>query len=116
MKPYEFLSFTNSLGQVIQPGDRIVVVTGGRGSTVNTYDGTYLGCRLLGLDKCLGPNGESQQKPRFETVVQVKDRNFGYFDKTTGEKTHWNVPNSEGRWYDHARTATLWRNRIFKLG
>lgn len=106
MKPYETLPFTNSLGQTIEPGNRVVVVTGGRGSSINTYDGIYLGCRT-GIDW--------QKKPKIETVVEVKDRNYGYFDKTTGQKTNWDVPNSEGRWYDCTRVATLWCNRIFKL-
>jgi len=106
MKPYEQLPFTNDFGQIIEPGNRIVVVTGGRSSTVNTYEGVYLGCRT---------SKDWRGNPRVETVVEVKDTSYGYFDKTTGAKCHWDSPNSEHRKFDGFRQATLWCNRIFKL-
>jgi hypothetical protein len=109
MKPYDQIPYTNKLGQVIQPGERALVVTGGRGSTINTYDGVYLGCRPY------TPYWKTTE-PQFEIVAQVRDRFFSYFDKTTGDKVQWDSPNSEGRWYEGWRTTTIWSGRIFKLG
>jgi hypothetical protein len=37
--------FTNELGQVIQPGDVVVMVTSGYNHSVNIRQGTYLGLR-----------------------------------------------------------------------
>lgn len=106
MKPYQELPFTNGIGQTIEPGNRIVVVTGGRGSTVNTYEGVYLGCRVS--QDYLG-------KDRYQTVVEVKDTFYGYFNTVTGEKCKWSDANAKHKVYTGFRKATLWRNKIFKL-
>ncbi len=45
MKPYLEKPLTGKIGQVIQPGDRVAVVTSGRSGRVNCYEGVYLGCR-----------------------------------------------------------------------
>ena len=105
MKPYETIPFTNKFGQVIHPGDRIVVVTGGRGSTVNTYDGIYLGCR----------RSENWRGEQIQTVVEVKGTAYSYFNQTTGAESTWDDKNAKGRWHDVMRKTTLWRNQIFKL-
>lgn len=39
----EVVEFTNDLGQVIKPGDEVVIVTTGYGHNVSTDKGTYLG-------------------------------------------------------------------------
>jgi hypothetical protein len=106
MKPYEQLPFTNKLNQVIEPGDRIVVVTSGRGSTVNTYDGVYLGRRT---SKDWRGNDQS------ETVVEVSDTDYDYFIGDSEVKCSWNHPEAKRRRFPCTRKTTLWRNQIFKL-
>jgi len=39
----EVVEFTNNLGQVIKPGDEVVIVTTGYGHDVSTNKGTYIG-------------------------------------------------------------------------
>jgi hypothetical protein len=39
----EVVEFTNNLGQIIKPGDEVVIVTTGYGHNVSTNKGTYLG-------------------------------------------------------------------------
>ena len=39
----EVVEFTNNLGQVIKPGDEVVIVTTGYGHNVSTNKGTYIG-------------------------------------------------------------------------
>jgi len=45
VKPYLAEPFTNNFNQVIQPGQKVVVVTKGYSGGINTYLGTYLGYR-----------------------------------------------------------------------
>lgn len=44
-KPYEAISFTNKLGYIINPGDKIVIVTQGYGHAPTVRRGIYKGMR-----------------------------------------------------------------------
>lgn len=63
--------FTNSIDQVINPGDQVVIVTTGYGHQVSTTPGTYLG---------LHPNGGVQCIKKVKTGF--------YVVKGTDEKIH----------------------------
>ena len=112
--------FTNSFGQVINPGDEVVVVTHCTGST-NITKGKYLGMR-----------GESVQ-------AEVPDRKWTWFVKGTDDRApanfhgelyksglYYNTPEWKAlrdKLYDPyeyrraggTRITTLIENRIYKL-
>lgn len=95
----EAVPFTNSIGQVINPGDDVAVITHCTGSTI-TYKGKYLGMR-----------GNKVQ-------AVVEDDSYTWVNSVTGEVgSYYNIP-AEVRKYQKCkrdRITTLQRNRIFKL-
>ena len=103
MKPYKQDPFTNTLKQVILPGDPIVVVTAGRGSRVNTYRGTYLGCRpykLYGRDTV-------------QTVVEL-DTIKRFWVRKDGTEGHYQL-GAKSVTRPAKRKVSLTANRIFAL-
>ncbi len=95
----EEIPYTNSSGQVINPGDDVLVVTVSTGC-VMTYTGKYLGM-----------NGKSVQ-------AVVEDDGYVWVDKRTGEAgSFYKIP-AEFRGYQKVkrnRITTLQRNRIYKI-
>jgi hypothetical protein len=67
------VSFKNDIGQEINPGDPVVIVTTGYGHNVNTYAGTYLG---------MHKNGKGVQCEK-----QIKTTYYAF--KDTGERVAW---------------------------
>lgn len=63
------VAYTNNIGQVINPGDEVVIVTTGYGHQVNTYKGTYIGLHKNGGAQCV-----------------KKVQSSFYADKATGER------------------------------
>lgn len=66
------IEFTNNIGQVIRPGDEVVIVTTGYSHSVSTAKATYLGMHKNGGAQCM---------------KQVKTRTYVF--KDSGER----VPN-----------------------
>ncbi len=107
MKPYEQAPFTNRIGQVIQPGDTILIVTGGQGNTIHTRTGTYLGRRLY--KAYLDP----LQPPWYQTVVKVDAIKYVWVDRfgtPCRGKDQYTLEQVA-----YKRHTSLLRNRIFKL-
>ena len=63
MNPYLDSPFTNDLGQVIQPGDRVIAIASGYCHRTNVYEGV-----LLGVRRAAGYRGQE----RFVPVCRVK--------------------------------------------
>jgi len=99
MSKRDEVPFTNASGQVINPGDDVLVVTVCTGS-VYTYTGKYLGMR-----------GKSVQ-------ALVEDDSYTWVDSRTGQAgSYYNIP-SEFRKYQKSkrnRISTLQRNRVYKI-
>jgi hypothetical protein len=68
MNPYLDKPFTNDLGQVIQPGDKVIAIASGYCHRTNVYEGV-----LLGVRQSTGYSGEE----RFTPVCRVK-RSVGW--------------------------------------
>jgi len=83
----EVVEFTNNLGQVIKPGDEVVIVTTGYGHNVSTDKGTYLGLT----------NGGAS------IIKQVKSHY--YVLKSTGERIPYTWFNQIYKEQDAFRTA-----------
>jgi hypothetical protein len=120
MSNREVIPFTNDFGQVINPGDDVVVVTTCTGST-NTQKGKYVGM-----------HGKSVQ-------AEVPSSSYAYFVKGSDERAphnfhnelyksgfNWNTPEwkalrekvyapYEYRKIHGTRITTLQYNRIYKL-
>jgi hypothetical protein len=64
MNPYLDHPFTNDLGQVIQPGDKVLTIASGYCHRITVREGV-----LLGVRKSRGCGG----KERFTPVCRVKD-------------------------------------------
>lgn len=104
MTPYELKPFTNRFGQLIDIGDTIIIVTAGRGSSVHTYKGIYLGCRIT-LDYF--------KRERITTVVEIEYNKHEWRVKGTGEKCDWQHPDKELVNVPSTRRASLTSNRLF---
>ena len=104
MNPYETIPFINKIGQVIQPGSKIIVVTGGRGSSIHTRLGTYLGRRTT---------KDWRGKDQIETVVEVQDTKGVWVD-AAGNVCGWEEGVTREK-RPYLRKATLWLNRIFAI-
>lgn len=99
--------FVNDIGQEIQVGDKVVVVTKST-QRVRSSVGVYLG---------LTENGNVQ--------ARVKCKVYGCFNKETNERVSWHEfykasyndrrERFEGKYMDGERISTLQCNRIFKL-
>jgi hypothetical protein len=100
-KPYDTIPFTNTLGQVIQPGDQVLIVTEGYSHRIMCRTGTFLGVRNLGR--------------HLATVVRVTYKGSGYVTKD-GTKCSYSSPDKVGYGnYEYIRQQTYYSNRLFKL-
>lgn len=129
--------FTNNIGQVIQPGDEVVIVTTGYSHRVNTCKGTY-----LGLHKNNGAQCVKQIRTSYYTFKNTGERvPSSFWAEMQAEQTAWisnyvkNNPGSysyytdpeykairasyfdqiETQYYMIDRRTTLQRNRIYKI-
>ena len=99
MSKRDIVPFTNDFGQVINPGDDVVVVTTCTGST-NTSKGTYVGMR-----------GKSVQ-------AEVEYTKYEWYNKETDEAgSYYKIPSElrAMRRVPAKRITTLCYNRIYKL-
>ena len=95
----EVSPFTNDFGQVINPGDEVVVVTTCTGNT-NTQKGKYVGMR-----------GKSVQ-------AEVEYMKYEWYNKETNEiGSYYKIPTEQRaiRRVPAKRITTLQYNRIYKL-
>jgi hypothetical protein len=112
--------FTNSIGQTLNPGDDVVVVTNCT-SRVNVTTGKFAGVRRdMKTNEIVGTSISDIKRVHFERVysehgkieeVKIKDYDYN-LRKYNSEKT--------GRRYDVVpvtkyRKTTLHRNRVFKI-
>lgn len=99
MSKRNVVPFTNDFGQVINPGDEVVVVTTCTGST-NTAKGVYVGM-----------HGKSVQAEveytKFEWYNKETDKAGSYYHIPSELRSHRRVPSK--------RITTLQQNRIYKL-
>lgn len=116
-------SFTNSIGQTINPGDRVVAVTTGYSHRVNVYEGQFGGVfydsknRIVGTrvtnipvkwnERVFTENGEHEEY-KYEYKYDANGRYQGYEKVKTGRRY-----NLEER--VRYRNSALQRNRIFKI-
>ena len=70
------IAYTNDIGQTINPGDEVVIVTTGYGHDVSTNKATYLGLHTNGGAQC---------------VKKVKTSYYAF--KDTGERVPWSYFN-----------------------
>lgn len=108
MKPYDSQPFTNDIGQVINPGDSVLIITSGRGKAFYTRVGTYLGTRQ---------STSYYGKDKRQVVCEGPARLFGKFD-ANGKRLSWDSP--EAKHYEYTfktvtRRTTLKCNRVYKL-
>lgn len=97
----EELNFVNHIGQEIEPGDKVIVITHCTGST-KTYQGVYLGL--------YGPRGRVQARVQTDTYMWV--------NKLTGEPQRYDLIPADARSYQKAkvdRITTLQKNLIYKI-
>jgi hypothetical protein len=92
--------FTNEFGQVIQPGDEVLVVTMCT-KTLNMQRGTYLGLRNRSVQ------------------VRVPDNSWEWYNKETGlPGSYYSIPASLREYrkkVNATRISTLQLNRIYKI-
>lgn len=131
------VEFKNNIGQTINPGDEVVIVTTGYGHNVNTYKGIYLGLHKNGGAQCI-----KKVKTSFYAFKDTGERvHYSYFSEMNAKlnafATEWRK-NNPGKYayytepeyvairaeyndkielkYDIVdRRTTLQRNRIYKL-
>jgi hypothetical protein len=132
------VSFKNNIGQEINPGDPIVIVTTGYGHQVSTCGGTYLGMHKNGR----GVQCEKQVKTTYYAFKDSGERvSYKYFQEMNDKLSAWAKEwrqNNPGKYAYYsepeykaireeymsnvetkseyvARRTTLQRNRIYKL-
>lgn len=93
--------FTNEIGQVIRPGQRIVAVSQGYNHSIGVAQGTYLGLRK-------NSNGSVRS-----VTVQLSITATGY--QVNGKKVGSNVSGASWGKYSDIRTVTLPRKRIYAI-
>lgn len=131
------VQFENSLGQTLNPGDQVVIVTTGYSHQVGTYLGKYLGLHKNGGVQC-----EKQVETRFWVFKDTGERvPTSYFNAKYAEQnafsTKWRAANP-GQWNYYSdpeyktieekymspielksefvpRRTTLQLNRVYKL-
>ena len=91
-KPY-----TNSVGQTIQPGDKVVVIASGYSHSIHERVGTFVGVSEAGSPQ-----------------VQVELRSHGYF-KEDGSRGRWNEPGVKYVTRNITRVSTYYAGRVYKL-
>lgn len=116
--------FTNSIGQTLQPGDKVVAVTTGYGHNVSVFEGIFEGVyRSPRNDKVVGTrvgnvpvkynervfveNGEHEEE-KFQYKYDSQGRYAGYEWVKTGRRYNF-VPVTK------YRKSSLQRNRVFKI-
>lgn len=131
------IAFTNDIGQVINPGDEVVIVTTGYGHSVNTYKGTYIGRHTNGGAQCV-----KKVKNPYYAYKGTDDRiHYSFFTemnnklnawateyraKNPGKYGYYNEPDYKAIREEYMskvelkneyvdRRTTLQRNRIYKL-
>lgn len=90
--------YVNKFGQVLKPGDKVIVLTQGYNHSLNERVGTFIGVHK---------NGGVQ--------VEVELSRWTWVDKTTGEKTIYSSDNSEYKQISYTKLTTLQLNRVYKL-
>jgi cystathionine beta-lyase/cystathionine gamma-synthase len=119
-------SFTNSIGQTLQPGDKVVAVTTGYGHSVSVFEGVfegvYRGPSYYGSDKQQISGTRISQIP-----VTYNEQEF-VEDGVEEEKVYKGY-NRDTRQYEYEKTgrrynwvkkvkyrkSSLQRNRVFKV-
>jgi hypothetical protein len=99
MKPYLLEAFTNELGDIIQPGDKVLIITSGYNHKVNRRVGVYLGCR----------KEKHYNTVQTAVVVEYKTKVHGKWNKD-GKQLHWSHPDFSGFKYEYRmvmRRSTL---------
>lgn len=131
------VAFTNNIGQVINPGDEVVIVTTGYGHNVNTYRGTYVGLHKNGGAQCV-----KKVKTSYYAFKDTDERvHYSYFNDMNKELNVWaneyrkNNPGKYGYYNEPEykairekymdkiesksefvdRRTTLQRNRVYKI-
>jgi hypothetical protein len=113
--------FTNSIGQTINPGDDVVVVTTGRGHSVNVYTAKFAGVRRdKESNEFVGTSVYNIPDIKIVTVwtpdgIYEDKRYKGYNPETRKHEYE-----STGRRYNRVkqqcfRTSCLQLNRLFKI-
>ena len=95
----EEVPFTNNIGQIINPGDRIIAVTTGYSHRVSVREGTYVG--MVGLNPS----------------VVVKTSQGGLWD-SDGSQISWSEAQSKGIVYSFRQVdkrTTLRKSRVYKI-
>ena len=116
-------SFTNSEGQVIEPGDFVAVVTTGYGHRVSTFTGKFEGVYVNSKDCVTGTrvgdvdasyrvreycdDGE-EEETKYQSKFDARGTWIGYEYVPTGRRYNWKTVTK-------TRKSTLQRNRIFKI-
>lgn len=92
--------FTNSIGQKIVPGDRVVGITQGYSHNIGIREGIFVG---------LSPAGSPQ--------IRAKHKVFGYWN-SAGVNVGWRNSKQAGIVAEHRhieRVTTLHAKRVYKL-
>jgi hypothetical protein len=119
-------SFTNSIGQTLQPGDKVVAVTTGYGHSVSVFEGVfegvYRGPSYYGSDKQqisgtrIGQIPVTYDEQEFADDGAHEEKIYKGYD----QKTRTSVYEKTGRRYNliekvKYRKSSLQRNRVFKI-
>lgn len=89
-------TFTNSLGQVIEPGDKVVVIASGYNHSINVRPGTFVG---------MSPAGSPQVRVNLDVYRWTKpDGTTGKYEEGSTYKKH-----------SVERVSTYWAGRVFRL-
>ena len=114
--------FTNEIGQTINPGDEVVVVTTGYAHRVNVYTAKFLGVRRnKKTDEFVGTSVGDVPSTRTRIVYssdgEYEEIKYGDYDWTTRQYPQIKT----GRRYSFVREDVMTRralycNRIFKIG
>lgn len=117
-------SFTNSIGQTLQPGDKVVAVTTGYGHSVSVFEGVFEGVyrnpsndNVVGTrvgqvpvtwnERVFAEDGEDEET-KFQYKYDANGRYAGFEYVPTGKR--YNLVT-----YVRYRKSSLRRNRVFKI-
>ncbi len=90
--------YVNKFGQVLNTGDKVIVLTQGYNHSLKERVGTFVGVHK---------NGGVQ--------VEVELSRWTWVDKLTGEKTIYSSGNAEYKQISYTKLTTLQLNRVYKL-
>jgi len=116
--------YTNMIGQVLKPGDKVVAVTTGYGHSVDVFTGIFRGVFRDWRGKIAGT--KVSDIPYNSTVIEFcSDGEFEETKWVEGEKDRWGYLSGKsvptGRRYNliplvkKYRSTMLQRNRVFKI-